>query len=97
MKANVIITNKPADITESTHIVLPGQGAFKSCMKGLSSLPGMIDELNSFAILKKKPFLGICVGMQLLAEEGRENGTHNGLGWIKGSTKKLTWVHLLYY
>ena len=89
LKANVIITNKPADIAESTHIVLPGQGAFESCIKGLSSIPRMINELTKSVIINKTPFLGICVGMQLLADESYENGQHKGLGWIGGSIKKL--------
>ena len=90
LKANVIITNKPADIAESTHIVLPGQGAFKSCMKGLSSIPRMINELTKSVIINKTPFLGICVGMQLLANISYENGEHKGLGWIEGQIIKLS-------
>ena len=90
LKANVIITNKPADIAESTHIVLPGQGAFESCMKGLSSIPRMINELTKSVIINKIPFLGICVGMQLLANISYENGEHKGLGWIEGQIKKLS-------
>ena len=90
LKANVIITNKPEDIAESTHIVLPGQGAFESCMKGLSSIPRMIDELIKSVIINKIPFLGICVGMQLLANISYENGEHKGLGWIEGQIKKLS-------
>ena len=90
LKANVIITNKPADIAESTHIVLPGQGAFESCMKGLSSIPRMINKLTKSVIINKIPFLGICVGMQLLANISYENGEHKGLGWIEGQIKKLS-------
>ena len=89
LNVDVVITNDVETINNSTHIVLPGQGAFNSCIEGLKSIDGMIDSLENNVLNKKKPFLGICVGMQLLAEEGRENGTHNGLGWIKGSTKKL--------
>ena len=89
LNVDVVITNEIETINNSTHIVLPGQGAFKSCIEGLRSIEGMIDSLENNVLNKKKPFLGICVGMQLLAEEGRENGTHDGLGWIKGSTKKL--------
>ena len=89
IKANVKITNQPKDIAESTHIVLPGQGAFKTCMKGLSGIPYMINELTKSVIEKKTPFLGICVGMQLLANISYENGKHKGLGWIEGQIKKL--------
>jgi len=83
------ITNNPKEISDSTHIVLPGQGAFDSCMNGLEKISGMVDELNNNVINKKKPFLGICVGMQLLANISYENGQHNGLGWIDGEIKKI--------
>ena len=89
LKANVIISDRPEDISESTHIVLPGQGAFATCMKGLSNIPCMIDELTKSVIENKIPFLGICVGMQLLANTSYENGEHKGLGWIEGQIKKL--------
>ena len=85
LKADVIISDKPEDIFSSTHIVLPGQGAFESCIKGLRNISGMINALEETVLKKKIPFLGICVGMQLLAEKGFENGIHEGLGWIKGS------------
>tara|TARA_B100001123_G_scaffold399422_1_gene484411 strand:- start:857 stop:1306 length:450 start_codon:yes stop_codon:yes gene_type:complete len=58
-------------------------------MKGLKDMPGMIDALSENVLIKKKPFLGICVGMQLLAETSFENGNHNGLGWIGGQIKKI--------
>ena len=89
IKANVVITNQPRKIAESTHIVLPGQGAFETCMKGLSSIPHMINELTKSVVNNKTPFLGICVGMQLLANISYENGEHEGLGWIDGQIKKL--------
>tara|TARA_Y100000590_G_scaffold374801_1_gene439358 strand:+ start:479 stop:1114 length:636 start_codon:yes stop_codon:yes gene_type:complete len=89
INANVEITDKPDVVADATHIVLPGQGAFSSCMDGLSGVSGMIDQLSRSVIDKKKPFLGICVGMQLLADTSYENGEHKGLGWIKGSIKKL--------
>ena len=89
IKANVMITNQPRKIAESTHIVLPGQGAFETCMKGLSSIPYMINELTKSVISNKTPFLGICVGMQLLATDSEENGEHKGLDWIPGHIKKL--------
>ena len=89
LDAEITITKNPNLIKKSSHVVLPGQGAFKTCMSGLSSIPGMINELNNFALICKKPFLGICVGMQLLASRSEENGNHNGLNWIKGSIKKI--------
>ena len=87
--AEVIISSCPSDIYTSSHIVLPGQGAFSSCIGGLKNIFGMIGALEDSVLIKKKPFLGICVGMQLLADKGYENGVHQGLGWIKGSIRKL--------
>jgi glutamine amidotransferase len=89
IEAQVIISDEPNEIRTSSHIVLPGQGAFKSCMSGLKNIFGMIDTLEYSVLKNKIPFLGICVGMQLLADDGYENGTHKGLGWIKGSIRKL--------
>ena len=87
--ADVCISGDPKTIKNSTHIVLPGQGAFESCINGLKTIPGMIEELNNFVITEKKPFFGICVGMQLLANYSLENGNHKGLGWIDGIIEKL--------
>ena len=87
--SKVIISNNLNEIKDSTHIVLPGQGAFSTCMNGLKNIKGLIDELYKHAINKKKPFLGICVGMQMLANESEEKGLHQGLGWIEGKIKKL--------
>ncbi len=87
--SKVIISNDVNEIKDSTHIVLPGQGAFSTCMTGLNSIKGLIDELYNHAINKKKPFLGICVGMQMLANKSEEKGLHHGLGWIEGKIKKL--------
>ena len=87
--SKVIISNNVNEIKDSTHIVLPGQGAFSTCMNGLKNIKGLIDELYNHAINKKKPFLGICVGMQMLANKSEEKGLHQGLGWIEGKIKKL--------
>ncbi len=89
INSNVTISNEISDIKKSTHIVLPGQGAFATCMAGIKKKPGLIEALYDFAIIKKKPFLGICVGMQMLANYSEENGHHKGLGWIDGSIKSL--------
>ena len=86
---DVLISKKLNDVKDSTHIVLPGQGAFSTCMNGLKKTDGLIDELSEFALIKKKPFLGICVGMQMLAKMSEENGDHEGLGWIDGQIKLL--------
>ena len=85
----VIISNDLHEIKNSTHVVLPGQGAFATCMNNIKKKPGLIDELYEFAIIKKKPFLGICIGMQMLASLSEENGIHKGFGWIEGSIKAL--------
>ena len=87
--AEVNISKNPEVIKKSTHVVLPGQGAFETCISGLRNSPGMLQAINEFAIEKKKPFFGICVGMQLLADNSEENGDHKGLGWIRGTIKKL--------
>tara|TARA_Y100001970_G_scaffold262705_1_gene347280 strand:- start:7572 stop:8201 length:630 start_codon:yes stop_codon:yes gene_type:complete len=87
--AHVCISGNPETIKNSTHIVLPGQGAFETCINGLKGIPGMIDELNNSVAVKKKPFFGICVGMQLLANNSLENGDHKGLGWVEGTIKKI--------
>ena len=73
IEVDVLISKKLNDVKNSTHIVLPGQGAFSTCMNGLKKTDGLIDELCEFALIKKKPFLGICVGMQILADQGYEN------------------------
>ena len=74
----------------ASHIVLPGVGAFADCMTGLAALPGMRDALERNVIGAAKPFLGICVGMQLMAARGLEHGVHAGLGWIAGEVAPIT-------
>ncbi len=90
IEAKVLISKKLNDVKNSTHIVLPGQGAFSTCMNGLKKTDGLVDEICEFALIKKKPFLGICVGMQMLAKMSEERGPHEGLGWIDGKIKKLS-------
>lgn len=81
---------RSADALEhASHIVLPGVGAFADCMAGLKALPGMIAAMEEQVLKKKKPFLGICVGMQMLFERGHEHGVHSGLGWLKGEVVPL--------
>ncbi len=89
IETQVLISNNLNDIKKSSHIVLPGQGAFSTCMDGIKKKDGLIEELYKFAIINKKPFLGICVGMQMLATSSEENGAHEGLGWIEGRIKPL--------
>jgi imidazole glycerol-phosphate synthase subunit HisH len=85
----VKVSASPRDVAAASHIVLPGVGAFADCMNGLSRLPGMVDALTRAVHEDKRPFLGICVGMQLLAKQGHEHGTHAGLGWIDGEVHRL--------
>jgi len=87
--AKVLLTSNPADIKNATHIVLPGVGAFGDCAAGLAAINGMTDEMKVQVFTHQKPFLGICVGMQLLANSGHEHGTHKGLGWIEGEVRLI--------
>ena len=83
------ITNNESELKSSTHIILPGVGAFNDCMQGLRQQPNFLSELRKQVIKEKKPFLGICVGMQVLASIGFENGEHQGLNFINGRVEKL--------
>jgi glutamine amidotransferase len=86
----IVVTADPAQVEAAERIVLPGVGAFADCMRGVSSIPGMIAALENKVLRRGTPFLGICVGMQLLAEVGREHGDHKGLGWIPGDVVKIS-------
>ena len=87
--ATINVTGDAAALDAADRIVLPGVGAFGDCAAGLRALPGMIDALERNVRERAKPFLGICVGMQLMAERGIEHGTHAGLGWIAGEVRPL--------
>jgi imidazole glycerol-phosphate synthase subunit HisH len=87
--AEVTVTDDPALITRAARIVLPGQGAFDDCMSGLEQREGLIEALTRAVRVRAVPFLGICVGMQLLADIGLEHGEHAGLGWIGGACRPL--------
>jgi len=86
---DVVVTSDAQIVATAERIVLPGVGAFADCMSGLSALPGMVQALNDTVIARGTPFLGICVGMQLMSQVGREFGDHTGLGWIEGEVLKL--------
>lgn len=88
-ETKIEVTAEPGVAASAQRIVLPGVGAFADCMAGLSSIPGMVDALRSAVLDRGVPFLGICVGMQLLASTGREFGEHAGLGWIAGEVVRL--------
>lgn len=85
----VVVTADPKIVAAADRIVLPGVGAFAECKRGLESKAGVIDALQEAVIEKGRPFLGICVGMQLMASVGVEYGEHPGLDWIKGKVVKL--------
>lgn len=82
--SDIAVTADPAVLADAHRIVLPGVGAFAHCMASLAAIPGMVDALYEAVLVRRRPFLGICVGMQLMADEGREHGVTKGLGWING-------------
>lgn len=85
----IIITSNPKDIDKASHIILPGVGSFKGCLNGFYSKPGLFNSLSENVLVKNKPFLGICVGMQMLAEKGFEDGENDGFGWIRGEVRPI--------
>lgn len=87
---NVDVTADPEQVRRADRIVLPGVGAYAHCMGALSAIEGMIAALNEATSARAVPFLGICVGMQLMAQSGEEHGSHAGLGWIEGRVRQLT-------
>lgn len=87
---DISVTDRPDAIAAASHIALPGVGAFGDCRHGLDALPGMVAALQEAVVRKARPFLGICVGMQLMADRGLEHGRHAGLGWIPGEVVALT-------
>jgi glutamine amidotransferase len=86
----IVVTNDPASVARADRVVLPGVGAFADCRRGLDEIPGMIDALEQSVRKKGRPFFGICVGMQLMAERGREYQVTPGLGWIAGEVDRIT-------
>ena len=80
----VVVTSDPEIVLQADRIVLPGVGAFADCRRGLDAVPGMVDALTTAVRKQGRPFLGICVGMQLMASRGLEYETSEGLGWIPG-------------
>jgi imidazole glycerol-phosphate synthase subunit HisH len=86
---SIIVTSDPQALREAERIVLPGVGAFADCRRGLGAIPGMIETLDEMVIARGRPFLGICVGMQLMASRGLEHETTAGLGWIPGDVTAI--------
>jgi glutamine amidotransferase len=88
--SRVLVTDRAEEILQADYIVLPGVGSFGDCLAGLNSLHGVRAAMQEAVIVKGKPFMGICVGMQLMATKGTENGYHLGLDWIKGEVIALS-------
>jgi len=91
---SVQVIHDPKKIKEADKLILPGQGSFKQCAQNLRGIPGVVDELNDIVLNKKKNIFGSCVGMQLFADFGEEDGGSKGLGWIQGEVKKIKITNL---
>lgn len=85
----IVITDRAEEVATAERIVLPGVGAFADCRRGLFAVPGMVEALGEAVVDRGRPFLGICVGMQLLGTQGHEHGVHKGLGWLEGEVVEL--------
>ena len=86
---SIVVTRDPERVARADRVVLPGVGAFADCRRGLDALDGMVAALNESVHERGRPFLGICVGMQLMAERGREYEVTQGLGWIPGDVERI--------
>lgn len=87
--SDVAVTADPDVVRRAERIVLPGVGAFGACAAGLRAIPDMVEAMERRVLEQGAPFLGVCVGMQLLATTGEELGTHDGLGWLDGTVRQL--------
>jgi glutamine amidotransferase len=85
----IVVTSDPDEVARAERVVLPGVGAFADCRRGLDAVGGMVEALNMRVRQQGRPFLGICVGMQLMAERGREYEVTAGLGWIPGEVDRI--------
>jgi imidazole glycerol-phosphate synthase subunit HisH len=86
----IAVTSDPAAVRNADRVVLPGVGAFADCRRGLDAVAGMIEALDEAVRRNGRPFLGICVGMQLMAERGREYAVTDGMGWIRGEVCRIS-------
>jgi glutamine amidotransferase len=86
----IVVTSDPEAVRRADRVVLPGVGAFADCRRGLDAVTGMVGALEESVRVRGRPFLGICVGMQLMAERGREYEVVQGLGWIAGEVDRIT-------
>ena len=89
ISSKIVVTSDPKIIKQSEKIVLPGQGSFRDCYLGIKKISGLIETLNEFVLVKKKPIFGICVGMQLFAKTGYESQETKGFGWIDAQVRKI--------
>ncbi len=89
LSADILVSRKPEEVFVADRVVLPGVGAFADCRKGLFGCDGMVAALEEVIHQKARPFLGICVGHQLMAEHGLEKQVTEGLGWIKGNVREI--------
>jgi glutamine amidotransferase len=87
--SDIVVTADPDAVRSAERIVLPGVGAFGACAANLRAVPGLEQALRETALEGGRPFLGICVGMQLMADSGEEMGVHAGLGWISGRVRRI--------
>jgi len=85
----IVISSDPAELKSATSLILPGVGAFGDCIAGLRAVSGLSEELRKQVITEKKPFLGVCIGMQVLASIGYEDGEHIGLSFVSGKVEKI--------
>jgi glutamine amidotransferase len=85
----ILVTGDPDAVLRADRIVLPGVGAFADCRRGLDAIAGMVEALHTRVHAQGRPFLGICVGMQLMAERGREYEVTEGLGWVPGEVDRI--------
>lgn len=86
---HVDVTSDAQTVLSADHIVLPGVGAYADCRRGLDAVPGMVDALTEVVQHKARPFLGVCVGMQLLSSRGLEKTVTEGLNWIEGDVREM--------
>jgi imidazole glycerol-phosphate synthase subunit HisH len=87
---DVLVSSRPEDVARADRIVLPGDGAFPACRAALGNYGGLFEAISEAVIIRGRPFLGICVGMQMMASWGREYTDTAGFGWIKGEVVKIT-------
>lgn len=90
LECSILVTDSPDMVAKADRIILPGVGAFGDCRRGLMAIEGLADAIEEAILEDGKPFLGICVGMHLMAAEGHEHGIHEGFGWLDGAVEIMT-------